>query len=110
MPIGSRSQILPRSPRVCARGDLVRYASAPPEFVKEARRSNPFNEALPRLTLSEIATEFAEIADAGVKKGRETVERSMVTVEWDSLAPNRKRTRAEGNKIPIKKPDRAPNE
>ena len=77
------------------------YAAAPPEFVEEQRRADPFNAALPRLTLAEIAAEFLAIAETGVGKARG----AAPAPDFGSLNPNRKRgPREQGNKIEIKKP------
>ena len=81
------------------------YASAPPEFVAEARKANPFNEGLPRLTLDEIAGEFVEIAGSGIEDFWSGLEKGIANVDFDSLDPGRKRgPREKGNRIEIKKP------
>ena len=77
------------------------YAAAPPEFVEEQRRADPFNAALPRLSLAEIAAEFLALAETGVGRARG----AAPAPDFGSLNPNRKRgPREQGNKIEIKKP------
>ena len=79
------------------------YATAPQEFIDEARRKDLFNEALPPLTPAEIASEFAKLAESGSK----VVGRALATPDFDSLNPGRKRgPREKGNKIAINKPPR----
>jgi len=81
------------------------YAVAPAEFVDEMRKADPFNTALPPLTPAEIAAEFAAMAEAGASKIADSLARSAVTPDFDSLNPGRKRApREKGNKIEIKKP------
>jgi hypothetical protein len=77
------------------------YASAPQEFIDEARRADMMNEALPPLTAAEIAGEFAKMAESGAR----VVERAMATPDFESLNPRRKRgPREKGNKIALKRP------
>ena len=79
------------------------YATAPPEFIAEARKENLFNEYAPPMSLGEIAAEFAELADEKIKKAGDAIER----VDWESLKPGRDRgPREKGNKIEIRKPKR----
>ena len=75
------------------------YASAPPEFVEEARRADPFNSNLPRLSLAEIAEEFLKLAEGGVKKVGEGIEKQAGLQVKVRGVP-----RAKGNKIEINKP------
>jgi len=77
------------------------YASAPAEFVEEARRTDPFNAALPPLSLAEIAAEFLGLAESGAGKLRDAVP----APDFNSLDPARRRgPREKGNKIEIKRP------
>ena len=76
------------------------YATAPAEFVKEARKADPLNSALPRLTLAEIADEVASLAESGAS----VFEKLIPAPDLSGLNPGRKRgPRAKGNKIEIKK-------
>lgn len=80
------------------------YETAPPEFIEEARRADPFNEALPRLSPIEIAAEFAKMAGSGADKLSKSLEKGMAAPDWESLNPGRKRgPRDKGNKIDISK-------
>jgi len=80
------------------------YATAPPEFVAEARRSDPFKEGLPRLSLAEIAAEIADLAGTSVQKSVGGLEQGLQKIDWESLSPGRKRgPREMGNKIEINK-------
>ena len=82
----------------------VSYASAPPEFLEEARRADPFNDALPPMDAVEIAAEFAKMAGSAAERAGEVFEKSMTAPDWDSLRPDRKRSPREGgNKIDITK-------
>jgi len=78
------------------------YATAPPEFVAEARRADPFKEGLPRLSLAEIAAEIADLAGTRVQKSVGGFEQGLQRIDWESLNPGRKRGPRElGNKIEI---------
>ena len=73
------------------------------QFIEEARKADLFNEALPPLTLAEIAAEFGKMAQSG----QDVVERAMKMPDFDSINPGRKRQPREvGNKIELKKPKR----
>ena len=88
-----------------ARLKVTSYASAPPEFVAEARRSDPFKEGLPRMTLAEIAAEIAEVAESGIRGAADSLAQGIGKVDLASLDPGRKRgPRPLGNKIEIKRP------
>ena len=81
------------------------YASAPEEFVAEARKANLFNEYAPPMTLSEIAAEFKDIASSRIEKVSKGLEQGLVNAEWEALDPLRKRgPREKGNRIEINKP------
>lgn len=72
------------------------YATAPDEFIKEARKENLFNEYAPAMSLSEIAAEFAGLVERAAERSAEN------EPEWDTLDPKRKRgQREKGNKIQI---------
>ena len=76
------------------------YASAPQEFIDEARKADMLNEALPPLTPGEIAVEFGKLAE----KGKDVVEKAFTMPDFESLNPGRERgPREKGNKIEIKK-------
>jgi len=78
------------------------YASAPPEFLEEVRRADPFNTVLPRLTPEEIVAEFGKLAEIGAEKLRTALEKGVAAPDFDSLRPDRKRGPRElGNKIAI---------
>lgn len=77
------------------------FASAPQEFIDEARKADWLNEALPPLTPAEIIEEVGKLAEAGQR----FVERAVATPDFESLNPSRPREpRGKGNKIEIKKP------
>ena len=59
----------------------VSYASAPAEFIDEARRADLFNEALPPLSPVEIAAEFSKLAEAG--KG--VVQRAIAVPDFGNI-------------------------
>ena len=83
------------------------YASAPPEFVEEARRADPFNDALPRLSLAEIAAELATLAGSGLGSVKAGLGKAVLDgPDYDSLNPRRKRgPRPQGNKIELASPE-----
>ena len=81
------------------------YASAPQEFIDEARKADLLNEALPPLTAAEIAAEFVKLAESG----KTVMERAAATPDFASLSPLRPRgPRPKGNKIDLKKPGSPP--
>lgn len=81
------------------------YATAPADFIAEARKADPFKEGLPRRTLAEIAADITDLAGTSVQKGVSGFEQGMQNIDWESLNPGRKRgPRQVGNKININKP------
>jgi hypothetical protein len=80
------------------------YASAPPEFIAEARRADLFNEYAPPMDLVEIAAELAELAKSRAETVGKGIDQIVTGADWDSLNPSRKRgPRPKGNKIDISK-------
>ena len=79
------------------------YATAPPEFIKEARKANMFNEALPPRSIADIASDILDLSQS-IGDG---FEKAALNIEFDSINPGRKRgPREKGNKIDIgKKPE-----
>ena len=76
------------------------YATAPPEFIKEARKANMFNEALPPRSIADIASDILDLSQS-IGDG---FEKAALNIEFDSINPGRKRgPREKGNKIDIGK-------
>lgn len=83
------------------------YETAPPEFIKDARRADLFNEYTPRMSVAEIAAEFASMAGERLGKVSDGIEKGIENADWDSLDPRRPRgERPKGNKIQIGTPQR----
>ena len=80
------------------------YAAAPPEVIEAARKENFFNPALPRLTLTEIAKEFLELAEAGLANTASPGSGGVPVVDPRGLKLRRQERKA-GNKIEIQPPE-----
>ena len=132
--------VCPNLSSACRRETLSRlkaqvkesYASAPQEFIDEARKADLLNEALPPLTSAEIAAEFIKVRHVSLpihalplcmcmlrtlppltpfvhsqlaESGKTVIERAARTPDFASLNPLRPRgPRPKGNKIDLKKP------
>ena len=83
------------------------YATAPDEFIAQARKADLFNEYTPPMSVAEIAAEFSSLAVERVEKVGDGLTQALENADWESLDPGRKRgPREKGNKIEINKPEK----